>query len=95
MEFIKNKDKIRLLKLRDIYMVYKGKGNKMNGIYYRSLSITSINAKIINKIILKELNKYWNLIHPKQYGFRKKMETKIAVLSCINQLKKWNEYQEL
>ena len=49
---------INYLKERKIIMIYKGKGSIEKGENYRPIGLSNIFSKLINKILVKELNKY-------------------------------------
>ena len=62
---------INYLKERKIIMIYKWKGSIEKGENYRPIGLSNIFNKLINKISINELNKYWKYIDYRQVGFRK------------------------
>jgi len=65
-------------KLTNIQLVFKKKGNRSDPKDYRPIAITSVLAKVMEKVIKQNLMLYLEanrLIHDRQYGFRSKRST--------------------
>ena len=65
-------------KLTNVQPVFKKKGNRSDPRDYRPIAITSILAKVMEKVIKQNLMIYLetnDLIHDRQYGFRSKRST--------------------
>ena len=70
--------------------IHKG-GSEGNPLNYRPISLSQTLPRIFMKIVHSELRPLWDLIHGKQFGFRKDIGTRIAVL---NFLKVYGEARE-
>ena len=76
------------LKLAKVIPVFK-KGNKKLLENYRPISILPSISKIFEKVVFNQLTGYLesnNLLHPNQYGFRKKCSTEHAILHLTDRI---------
>lgn len=65
-------------KLTNVQPVFKKKGNRSDPKDYRPIALTSVLAKVMEKVIKQNLMTYLEtngLIHDRQYGFRSKRST--------------------
>ena len=71
---------IEFIKKRNIIFIHKGgpEGNTKN---YRPISINQAIPRIFLKILYSKIENCWDYIDKKQYGFRRKLGTTIAVLN--------------
>ena len=77
-----------VLKTAEVVPIFK-KGERELCSNYRPISILNPFAKLFEKCLLDQLNKYFvsnNLISPDQYGFKKNCSTNEAVLDIYNKL---------
>lgn len=78
----------KILKIAEIIPIHK-KGSKDICSNYRPISILNPFAKLFEKCLHEQLNKYFEvnkLFSPNQYGFKKNCSTADAVLDIYNQL---------
>ena len=78
------------LKTAKVVALHK-KGASDNPTYYRPISLLSVFSKIIGKLVHKRLYDFLELsdvIHPLQFGFRKKHSTAHALISLTEKIKK-------
>ena len=78
------------LKLAKVVALHK-KGASDNPTNYRPISLLSVFSKIIGKLVHKRLYDFLELsdvIHPLQFGFRKKHSTAHALISLTEKIKK-------
>ena len=76
------------LKIAEIVPIFK-KGNRENCCNYRPISILSSFAKIFEKCLHEQFNKFFiknDLISSQQYGFQKNCSTADAVVDIYNNL---------
>ena len=76
------------LKIAEIVPIFK-KGNRENCCNYRPISILSPFAKIFEKCLHEQFNKFFiknDLISSQQYGFQKNCSTSDAVVDIYNNL---------
>jgi len=76
-------DRIKFSEVRPLFK----KGDKTEFSNYRPISLLTSFSKIIEKIIFKRLYNYLNdnnILVDHQYGFRKKLSTKTAICTLIN-----------
>lgn len=79
-----------ILKIGQIIPLHKG-GNKHNIENYRPIANTSTIAKIFEKIVQNRLMGFLEntkYLYPQQHGFRKKRNTKTAVMDTTHDIKK-------
>ncbi len=79
------------LKVAKIIPLYKQKGEKTLVNNYRPISILSSCAKIIEKIMYFQLNRYLEankIIMPEQHGYRRNHSTQSAVILLTDEIKK-------
>ena len=77
------------LKTANVVALHK-KGASDNPTNYRPISFLSVLSKIIGKLMQKRLNDFLelhNVIHPLQFGFRKKHSTAHALTSLTEKIK--------
>ena len=76
------------LKYAEVVPIYKnGKKNDVNN--YRPISLLSPFSKIFESLVCERLNSYFvanELLHYKQYGFRKNSTTELAVNQIVEEL---------
>ena len=78
------------MKIAKVTPVYK-KGEKDILGNYRPISVLPLLAKVLEKIINKQLLHYFetnNLFYDEQYGFRKNYSTKLSLASLVNVMSK-------
>lgn len=77
------------LKQANIIPVFK-KGENTDPINYRPIALTSIVSKIIERLLVMQINEYLDkhsLLSPFQFGFRKKFSTNDALLYVTEQFR--------
>ena len=75
-----------LLKIAKVIPIYK-KGDRDDPSNYRPISILSIFAKILEKLVNSRLLEFLevnDVFYKHQYGFRKKYSTKLSLINLIN-----------
>ncbi|KAJ3434043.1 RNA-directed DNA polymerase from transposon x-element-like protein-related [Anaeramoeba flamelloides] len=77
-----NNSTINFIKERDLLFIHK-KGDEGLTLNYRPISINSSLARIFLKLLYKKIEKTWVNIDPKQFGFRTKFDTRIAVKNFL------------
>ncbi|KAJ3437265.1 hypothetical protein M0812_17737 [Anaeramoeba flamelloides] len=74
---------IEFIKKRSILFIHK-KGNEGVALNYRPISINQSLPRLFLKMLYKLIEPCWECIHKSQFGFRKKYDTRIAVLNFLN-----------
>ncbi|KAJ5076629.1 RNA-directed DNA polymerase from transposon x-element-like protein-related [Anaeramoeba ignava] len=74
---------------KEIFYIYK-QGDETKIANYRQISINQALPRIFLKTIYKNLEKTWDNIDKKQFGFRKYYDTRIATIELQKELKKHN-----
>ena len=82
-----NKENLKYIKERSILFIHK-KGAEGETLNYRPISINRSLPRMFLKIINKKIQSTWKLITWKQFGFRKKFDTRIAVSKFLFELKR-------
>ena len=73
-------------KCAHVVPLYKGKGSKSSPENYRPISILSPISKLFESLISKQIYYYLesnNMLHPSQFGFRKKLSCELALNSMV------------
>ena len=84
---ISNGEFIEDLKLVKVIPIFKNKGSSLDTGIYRPISLLSNIDKIFQKIVHKRMSDYLeakNVLHVKQFGFRKKSST-VHSLICLTE----------
>ena len=77
-----NLETLKFIKERDLLFINKS-GREGDPKDYRPISINSTLPRIFLKIINQQLESTWEKITNKQYGFRKGLDTRIAVMNFL------------
>ncbi|KAJ6235365.1 aaa-type atpase family protein-related [Anaeramoeba flamelloides] len=88
-----NEEIINFIKERNILFIHKA-GDEGIPLNYRPISINNTLARFFLKLIYKGIEESWNLVSDSQFGFKKKLDTRIAVLNLVFELEKLkNDYK--
>ncbi|KAJ3448991.1 hypothetical protein M0812_01479 [Anaeramoeba flamelloides] len=82
-----NEEIINFIKERNILFIHKA-GDEGVPLNYRPISINNTLARFFLKLIYKGIEDSWNLVSDSQFGFKKKLDTRIAVLNLLFELNK-------
>ncbi|KAJ6240322.1 hypothetical protein M0813_24320 [Anaeramoeba flamelloides] len=82
-----NEEIINFIKERKILFIHKA-GDEVVPLNYRPISINNTLARFFLKLIYKGIEDSWNLVSDSQFGFKKKLDTRIAVLNLLFELEK-------
>ncbi|KAJ6247510.1 hypothetical protein M0813_18547 [Anaeramoeba flamelloides] len=82
-----NEEIINFIKERNILFIHKA-GDEGVPLNYRPISINNSLARFFLKLIYKGIEDSWNLVSDSQFGFKKKLDTRIAVLNLLFELNK-------
>ncbi|KAJ6247755.1 RNA-directed DNA polymerase from transposon x-element-like protein-related [Anaeramoeba flamelloides] len=72
-----NEEIINFIKERNILFIHKA-GDEGIPLNYRPISINNTLARFFLKLIYKGIEESWNLVSDSQFGFKKKLDTRIA-----------------
>ncbi|KAJ6226499.1 RNA-directed DNA polymerase from transposon x-element-like protein-related [Anaeramoeba flamelloides] len=76
-----------------MFFIHKA-GDEGIPLNYRPISINNTLARFFLKLIYKGIEESWNLVSDSQFGFKKKLDTRIAVLNLVFELEKLkNDYK--
>ncbi|KAJ6254371.1 hypothetical protein M0813_12461 [Anaeramoeba flamelloides] len=78
---------INFIKERNILFIHKA-GDEGVPLNYRPISINNTLARFFLKLIYKGIEDSWSLVSDSQFGFKKKLDTRIAVLNLLFELEK-------
>ncbi len=81
-----NQEIINFIKERNILFIHKS-GEEGLPLNYRPISINNTMARLFLKLIYQGIEDSWNLVSESQFGFKKKLDTRIAVINLLYELK--------
>ena len=81
-----NQEIINFIKERNILFIHKS-GEEGIPLNYRPISINNTMARLFLKLIYQGIEDSWNLVSESQFGFKKKLDTRIAVINLLYELK--------